>query len=374
MKKSDEMVFKCLTAFAVACLMALRTSAMAAGAAAVADARKAVAEDLKAVGDAQKTGHWMHMRAPLMNAQAIAEGVGFQHFPAEVTNYLARGISQIRKSTPVEQITCPGCNGKKTIPFTQTSTKKCPRCGGTGKVKRIMEPGDIGATMKEGRDEYVKSCKLAGRVEEGNALVFPTTVEGISIQQKAKLRRQAAAPCGACHGFGYRACKNCDGVGKVKCNAKGCEVGVVAPEQIGLAAGKALPKQGVFDRSPIKGPTLGDVTIKMPRDCTTCKGQGETACSACKGKAVIACPYCKGSGNNINCVRCGGSGLDNFNKDSLCTLCKGDGYYKGVFSPTINIAVDPWGVASPESANRHECHEQNSNDPWGVASPESANP
>ncbi len=56
--------------------------------------------------------------------------------------------------------------------------------------------------------------------------------------------------------------------------------------------------------------------------------------------------------------------LNTLNKNSLCTWCKGDGYYKGVFSPTINIAADPWGVASPESAN----------DPWGVASPESANP
>ena len=286
-------------------------------------ADKAIDEDFAMARKFAESGHKLQMLAPLLNARAIAVVTGRQNSEPDKFAALDKTIAEIRKTGATQFVTCPRCAGRKTIAVTQTlralqdktttvttGTRQCPRCSGAGVIGRMMTADEIGAIIAKGRKTYAEKNAIAERVKIADAWVPAALITNMNVRQKARLAILTAQPCEKCHGYGRQSCKKCDGSGVVTCTAKDCDGGIVRAQSSGAS-------MGTGGRQSEK--RIETLSIKLDKECTICKGNGEISCVNCGGVGGEVCSGCKGSGTEKECRKCRGGGVEE------CRKCRGTG-------------------------------------------------
>ncbi len=183
-----------------------------------------------------------------------------------------------------------------------TSNLKCKVCFGKGfswgKASMADRAFAQGAALKR----YNQLQNARRYVPVGLARI-PSEWDGtLDTREVVLLKRAIVRPCDGCHGFGRIACKECKNSGYVRCDAEGCEGGIVE-----------------IERS--KGLGGSDRTSRV--ECKVCKGSARMHCEECRGQGSGVCDECDGSGEPSLCKTCNGQGM------SDCKYCRGTGVYKG---------------------------------------------
>jgi hypothetical protein len=239
----------------------------------------------------------------------------------------AQQIVELRKKSETGGMTverkCPACGGTgKLVMDAQSLNGKttkinvagqsCVRCGGSGQV---LKP----STMDERRYKIGRALNRYTALQQGRKMVsvlgawIPASLDGaLSVKQMVVLKRAVAMPCADCMGLGRTDCKKCNGQGEVKCTYQGC-----------LHGKTEVTEESKFSRE----------TKKKFVNCRNCHGTGFVACADCRGKGSIVCKKCNGSGERSQCQKCSGQGSAACRrcqgvgtlKDATCTECRGDG-------------------------------------------------
>ncbi|MDD4872569.1 MAG: hypothetical protein PHR77_18620 [Kiritimatiellae bacterium] len=236
-------------------------------------------------------------------------------------------IVELRKKSETGGMTvdrkCPACGGTGRLMIEaqamdgkttniEVAGKSCQKCSGTGKVMRPSTMDERRLKMWRGMSRYTALQQSRKYVQTGAAWI-PVDLEGkLSVKNIIQVKKTVAGPCPACMGLGRVDCSKCKGQGELKCTFQGCVRGKVEVTEDGRL---------------VKGKAKRDVK------CKNCNGTGFVACVECRGKGSLVCKKCNGNGERSLCVKCGGQGGitckrcqgSGTSKDTICEECRGEG-------------------------------------------------
>lgn len=97
-------------------------------------------------------------------------------------------------------------------------------------------------------------------------------------------RYRGMSKCNNCGGYGFKCCKLCEGIGRVRCTD------VIVSKRISFFCGGTGKVGGLGWLNNLRGKRPSSFDI--PPKCSECKGGGWEVCYKCKGIGIEECPSC----------------------------------------------------------------------------------
>jgi hypothetical protein len=282
-----------------------------------------VEKEIKLAMDNIRTGDVVVARLLFKNAMALDRITD----PTVETNRADKIRQHIEKcDEAVCNVTgkCPQCKGTGNRIMTTINLsgeavyqnlvgKSCLMCKGTGRVQKVATQDEMKPELGVGAKRYSMIQQARKYTSIGNAWIPMYLEDKLSLRQVALLKGASAPPCDNCLGFCFVACKDCKGIGRIKCPK--CDNGFVKVNADDKSKKKAIGSDNAMQQ------------------CRDCMGTGIISCDTCTGCGKVMCTRCNGTGERPACKTCDGKGLVQCNKcngtgkikDAACPVCHGEG-------------------------------------------------